>query len=125
MRIVVERLRLMTVRKSPSMQIGRKPRDMPTIASQRILRAIVDERRRALSRSLHAGEHHRPADAPSLGTQMERLRKQTDRLRAQAIVLNAKLAGREEPALQAMREQIVETTARVDHAVNKIIRSAE
>ena len=29
------------------------PMGMPTIASQRILRAIVDERRRALSRSLH------------------------------------------------------------------------
>lgn len=93
---------------------------MPTIASQRILRAIVDERRRALSRSLHHG-----ASAPTLGTQMERLRKQTDRLRAQAIVLNAKLAGREEPELQAMRERLVDSTARVDHAVNEIIRFVE
>lgn len=113
----------MTVRKSRSNPIVRKSIGMPTIATQRILRAIVDERRRALSRSLHK-EHHRPS-APTLETQIDRLRKQTDRLRAQAIVLNAKLAGREEPELQAMRERLVDSTARVDHAVNEIIRSAE
>lgn len=98
---------------------------MPTIASQRILRAIVDERRRALSRLLHRGEHHRPS-APALEAQLGKLKTQAEALRAQAIVLNAKLtalAG--EAPFQAMREQLVDSTARLDHAVNEIIRSAE
>ena len=95
---------------------------MPTIASQRILRAIVDERRRALSRSLHR-EQHCPA---TLDTQLRKLRVQAEALRAQTIVLNAKLAALAgDPSFDTMRERLVDSTARLDHAVNRIIQSAE
>jgi hypothetical protein len=95
---------------------------MPTIASQRILRAIVDERRRALSRSLHREEHCRA----TLDSQLGKLRKQAEALRAQTIVLNAKLAALAgDPSFERMRARLVDSTARLDHAVNRIIQSAE
>lgn len=99
-----------------------KAMGMPTIASQRILRAIVDERRRALSRSLHREQQSRA----TLDTQLAKLRTQAEALRAQTIVLNAKLAALAgEPSFQTMRERLVDSTARLDHAVNRIIQSAE
>lgn len=95
---------------------------MPTIATQRILRAIVDERRRALSRSLHREPHCRT----TLDSQLGNLRKQAEALRAQTIVLNAKLAALAgDPSFETMRERLVDSTARLDHAVNRIIQSAE
>lgn len=95
---------------------------MPTIASQRILRAIVDERRRALSRSLHCEQPCRE----TLDTQLHKLRTQAEALRAQTIVLNAKLAALTgDLSFQTMRERLVDSTARLDHAVNRIIQSAE
>jgi hypothetical protein len=66
---------------------------MPT--SQRILRAIVDERRRLLARELHA-------EAP---------RRQTEACRPQAIV---HAAGDE---FETMRETLLESAAQIDHGV--------
>jgi len=89
---------------------------MPTFATQRILRAIVDERRRALSRSLH-GEHHRPP----LTSQLAQLKSHAEVFRQQAIVLNAKLAAMHGEQFQAMREQLVQSSAQIDHGVSGII----
>lgn len=97
---------------------------MPTIATQRILRAIVDERRRALSRSLHREQVYCPN--ATLAMQLKKLRTQAEALRAQTIVLNAKLAALDgDPSFATMRAQLVNSTARLDHAVNRIIQSAE
>ena len=92
---------------------------MPTIASQRILRAIVDERRRALSRSLH-GQHHRPR--PPIVSRLAELKHQAEAYRAQAIKLNAKLAALSaEPVFQQLRDTLVQSSAQIDHGVAGIV----
>ena len=90
---------------------------MPTIASQRILRAIVDERRRALTRSLH-GQHHR---RPPIESRLAELRSQAEAYRQQAIVLNAKLAAMSGNEFQAMRETLSQSSAQIDHGVAGIV----
>ena len=96
-----------------------QPIRMPTtIASQRILRAIVDERRRALSRTLH-GPHRRPA--PPLESRLAELKSQADAYKKQAIVLNAKLAAMSGEPFQAMRETLVQSSAQIDHGVSGIV----
>ena len=97
----------------------RQPIPMPTIASQRILRAIVDERRRALSRNLHA-QHHRPP----LESRLAELKSQADAYKKQAIVLNAKLAAMSGEPFQAMRETLVQSSAQIDHGVTGIVGDA-
>ena len=90
---------------------------MPT--SQRILRAIVDERRRALSRSLHASvQQHR---RPPLESRLAELRSQASAFHQQAIVLNAKLAAMHGAEFETMREQLVESSARIDLGVADIL----
>jgi hypothetical protein len=90
---------------------------MPTIASQTILRAIVDERRRALSRSLHRVR-------PQIPDPVERLRDEAEAYRAQAIVLNAKLRALESAndELRALRARLAASTARLDNAVTAIVQ---
>jgi hypothetical protein len=97
------------------MQIAAKPIVMPTIASQRILRAIVDERRRALSRALHI--QHRP----QIENRLAELKTQAEAYRQQAIVLNAKLAALSGDAFQAMRETLSQSSAQIDHGVAGIV----
>ncbi|HUS27513.1 MAG TPA: hypothetical protein VMZ53_03360 [Kofleriaceae bacterium] len=92
---------------------------MPTIATQRILRAIVDERRRALSRSLH-GQHHRP---PPIENRLAQLKSQVEAYRQQAIVLNAKLAALGDD-FQAMRETLSKSSAQIDLGVAGIVGDA-
>src|SRR5690349_2129663 len=94
-----------------------QPLRMPTIASQRILRAIVDERRRALSRSLHGGHHRRPP----LVARLAELKHQAEAYREQAIVLNAKLAAMSGDEFKAMRETLVQSSAQIDHGVAGIV----
>lgn len=95
-----------------------QPSRMPTIASQRILRAIVDERRRALSRTLHSHEHHR---RPPLVARLAELKHQAEAYREQAIVLNAKLAAMSGDEFKAMRETLVQSSAQIDHGVAGIV----
>jgi hypothetical protein len=90
---------------------------MPTIASQRILRAIVDERRRALTRSLH-GQHHR---RPPIESRLAELKSQAEAYRQQAIVLNAKLAAMRGDEFQAMRETLSQSSAQIDHGIAGIV----
>ena len=98
------------------MGIGLTPVAMPT--SQRILRAIVDERRRALSRSLHATVQHR---RPPLENRLAELRTQATAFHQQAIVLNAKLAAMHGAEFETMREQLAESSARIDLGVADIL----
>jgi hypothetical protein len=98
------------------------PNHMPTIATQRILRAIVDERRRALSRELHGhGQHHR---RPPIEDRLAELKHQAETYREKAIVLNAKLSALSGEPFQAMREQLVQSSARIDHGVAGIVDAA-
>ena len=113
------RRRLVTFEDSQKVAMNADPHQpcpMPTIASQRILRAIVDERRRALSRSLH-GHHHRPP----LVSRLAELKHQAEAYRQQAIVLNAKLAAMSGEPFQAMRETLVQSSAQIDHGVAGIV----
>jgi len=91
-----------------------QPIPMPT--SERILRAIVDERRRALSRTLH--QHHRPA---SLVSRLAELKNQADAYKRQAIVLNAKLAALSGEPFEVMRETLVQSSAQIAHGVTGIV----
>ena len=84
---------------------------MPT--SQRILRAIVDERRRLLARELH--DLHRPV--VRLDDRLDQLKSQAEAYRQQAIVLNAKLAALSGEQFQTMRETLVQSSAQIDHGV--------
>jgi hypothetical protein len=62
----------------------------------------------------------------TLDSQLRKLRKQAEALRAQTIVLNAKLSALTgDPSFETMRARLVDSTARLDHAVNRIIQSAE
>jgi len=92
------------------------PSHMPTIAAQRILRAIVDERRRALSRELHGQHHRRPIE-----DRLAELKHQADAYREQAIVLNAKLSAMHGEPFEAMRTKLVQSSAQIDHGVAGII----
>ena len=87
---------------------------MPT--SQRILRAIVDERRRALSRTLHGTQHRRPIDS-----RLAELRSQASAFHQKAIVLNAKLAAMHGQEFEAMRERLSASSATIDLGVASII----
>ena len=93
------------------------PSHMPTIAAQRILRAIVDERRRALSRALH-GQHHR---RPPIENRLAELKSQAEAYREQAIVLNAKLSALRGAPFEEMREKLSQTSAQIDHGVAGIV----
>jgi hypothetical protein len=93
---------------------------MPTIAAQRILRAIVDERRRALSRALHQ-QHHRPP----IENRLAELKHQAEAYREQAIVLNAKLSAMHGEPFEAMRTTLVQTSAQIDHGVAGIVGATD
>ena len=90
---------------------------MPTIAAQRILRAIVDERRRALSRALHGQHHHRPP----IESRLAELKSQAEAYRQQAIVLNAKLAALRGNEFQELRAKLAQSSAQIDHGVAGIV----
>lgn len=93
---------------------------MPT--SQRILRAIVDERRRVLARELHA-QHHRPP----LEDRLAQLKKQAEACREQTILLNAKLTAMSgeqfhgASELAEMRDTLLQSSAHIDHGVAGIV----
>jgi hypothetical protein len=71
-----------------------------------------------------------PAPLPhptSLVQRVAQLRRQADACRRQAIALNAKLLvlERERSELRAVREHLVESTARLDHAVDDIANTCD
>lgn len=88
---------------------------MPT--SQRILRAIVDERRRVLARELHA----QPQRTAPLEEKLAQLKSQAEAYREQAIVLNAKLVAMAGDEFQTMRETLVQSSAQIDQGVAAIV----
>ncbi len=60
--------------------------------------------------------------AASLGERLQALRRQANACRSQAIRLNAKLSLLESQRgeLRALREQLAESSARLDHAVDEL-----
>ena len=62
----------------------------------------------------------------SLAERFLLLREQADACRAQAIRLNAKLSllERERGDVRGMRERLAESSARLDHAIDDLMRSA-
>jgi chromosome segregation ATPase len=59
----------------------------------------------------------------SLTERVEALRREANACRSQAIRLNAKLSvlERECEELRGMREQVAESSARIDHAVDELV----
>ena len=62
----------------------------------------------------------------SLADRLSRLREQANACRSQAIVLNAKLSllERDHTELRGMREKLAASSARLDHAIDDLERSA-
>lgn len=89
-------------------------------AAARRRRVLAAERRLVLTRALHQ-------PPTTLSERLAQLRQQAEACRAQAIILNAKLAmlERDRSDVRAMREQLVESSAKLDHAVEDITTACE